>query len=228
MSDGADDLADVPYGPGKQALRALAEARKYMGTPYLWGGSSPKTGFDCSGLVQWAYAKAGIRIPRVTYDQIDAPNGRPVSLRKLLPGDLVFFKNASGDVHHVGMSLGGDKFMHAPHTGDVVKISSLKESYYAREFAGGRRFVAAVGGGHRAVDAVQGVAGARAEVQVARSKADAIEANVVKIAMAAIEEDNREILRPGSRLHQLLTRQESSKANAAMFLPAVSAIVDQP
>jgi hypothetical protein len=167
----------------------------------------------------------------VTYDQIDASNGRPVDRTKLLPGDLVFFKNASGDVHHVGISLGGDQFMHAPHTGDVVKVSSLKDAYYAREFAGGRRFVEAVGGGQPAADAAEGVAGAKvagvapADVAVqdaARAKANAIETDAVKVAMAALEADSGEIMRPGSPLHQLLTRQESSKGNAAMFLPAIS------
>ena len=89
---------------GRRALAAVAEAKKYLGTPYQWGGSTPQTGFDCSGLVQWAYAKAGIRIPRTTYDQVDAPNGRRVDRAHLMPGDLIFFRSASGDVHHVGMS----------------------------------------------------------------------------------------------------------------------------
>ena len=127
-------------GGGPRALAAVAEAKRHLGTPYRWGGSTPQTGFDCSGLVQWAYAKAGIRIPRTSEQQILAPNGRAVDRHHLKPGDLVFFRNSGGDVHHVGMSLGGDKFINAPHTGDVVKIASLSESYYAGEFAGGRRF----------------------------------------------------------------------------------------
>jgi cell wall-associated NlpC family hydrolase len=109
-----------------------------MGTPYKWGGSSPATGFDCSGLVQWAYAQSGIQIPRVTDQQILASNGTPVDRNHLLPGDLVFFRDPSGYVHHVGMSLGGDKFIHAPHTGDVVKISSLS-GWYASTYVGARR-----------------------------------------------------------------------------------------
>ena len=109
-------------GAGPKALAALEEAKKYTGTPYKWGGSTPQTGFDCSGLVQWAYAQAGIQIPRVTDAQIAAPNGTPVRRSELLPGDLVFFRDASGYVHHVGISMGGDKFLHAPHTGDVVKV----------------------------------------------------------------------------------------------------------
>ena len=132
--------ADGGRSAGPRALAAVATAKKYLGTPYRWGGSTPQTGFDCSGLVQWAYAKAGIRIPRTSEQQILAANGRPVDRRHLIPGDLVFFRDSSGDVHHVGISLGGDKFINAPHTGDVVKIASLKEPYYAQQFTGGRRF----------------------------------------------------------------------------------------
>jgi cell wall-associated NlpC family hydrolase len=125
---------------GPRAVEAVAEARKYLGTPYKWGGSTPQSGFDCSGLVQWAYAKAGIQIPRVTDQQILASNGTKVDRGSLRTGDLVFFRDKTGYVHHVGMSLGGDRFLHAPSTGDVVKISSLDEPHYASEFAGGRRF----------------------------------------------------------------------------------------
>ena len=89
-------------GAGPKALAALEEAKKYTGTPYKWGGSTPQTGFDCSGLVQWAYAQAGVQIPRVTDAQIAATNGTAVRRSELLPGDLVFFRDASGYVHHVG------------------------------------------------------------------------------------------------------------------------------
>ena len=98
--------------------------------------------------MQWAYAKAGIQIPRTSEQQILASNGMPVDRQHLMPGDLVFFRDSGGDVHHVGMSLGGDKFINAPHTGDVVKIASLNESYYAEQFTGGRRFDMA--GGNKA------------------------------------------------------------------------------
>jgi cell wall-associated NlpC family hydrolase len=122
--------------PGPKALAAIQEASKYIGTDYKFGGSTPQTGFDCSGLMQWAYSHAGVSIPRVTYDQIDV--GAHVDRAQLVPGDLIFFQN-NGDVHHVGMYLGGGRFLHAPHTGDVVKVSSLDEPYYAEQFAGGRR-----------------------------------------------------------------------------------------
>ena len=135
-------MLDLPPGvdatpAGPKAMAALAEARKYLGTPYLWGGSKPSTGFDCSGLMQWAYHEAGISIGRVTTQQIH--DGVAVDRAHLRAGDMVFFQDSSGYVHHVGMYIGNDKFLHAPHTGDVVKISSLNESYYAQQFAGGRR-----------------------------------------------------------------------------------------
>jgi cell wall-associated NlpC family hydrolase len=118
------------------ALAAIRVAAQYLGTPYHFGGASPQTGFDCSGLMQWSYDHVGISIPRVTYDQIDV--GVPVDREHLVPGDLVFFQE-NGDVHHVGMYLGGGRFLEAPHTGDVVKVASLDEPYYAAQFAGGRR-----------------------------------------------------------------------------------------
>jgi hypothetical protein len=139
ISDSADAQ---PAGP--QARQALALVNGQLGRPYLWGGTTPKNGFDCSGLVQWAYKKVGIELPRVTQDQVNAPGGRHIGRKDLLPGDLVFFRDKTGDVHHVGISMGGDRFIHAPHTGGVVHESSLDEPYYRDEFIGGRRFAAAV------------------------------------------------------------------------------------
>ena len=104
---GAAADAAAPGGgeAGPKALKAIEEAKKYLGTDYHWGGSTPETGFDCSGLMQWAYAQAGIKLPRVTYDQIDV--GTAVkSQSDLKPGDLIFFGDADAP-HHVAMSLGG-------------------------------------------------------------------------------------------------------------------------
>ena len=106
-------------------------AMRYLGVPYVWGGSSPR-GFDCSGLVMYAFAAVGISLPHSSYAQFNM--GTPVSIGQLQPGDLVFFSGAS----HVGIYIGGGQFIHAPHTGDVVKISSLS-GYYSSAFAGGRR-----------------------------------------------------------------------------------------
>ncbi len=224
------ELADGPSVPraGPRALTALAEAKKYLGTPYRWGGSSPQTGFDCSGLVQWAYAHAGVRIPRVTDAQINAPGGIAVSRSKLLPGDLVFFRSSSGYVHHVGISLGGDKFLHSPHTGDVVKTSSLKESYYAREFAGGRRFDKALAGEPpvKAAPAAAAVHSAPAEspVQPAASAARpeaAVDPEAVRIARAALDRDAAEIRDMNSALFKALELQEHDFGNNVQFLRAI-------
>jgi cell wall-associated NlpC family hydrolase len=113
----------------------VEEAKKYLGIPYVWGGTTP-AGFDCSGLVQYVFSNLGINVSRVTYDQVK--DGIAVNRDDLQPGDLVFFGEI-GSPHHVGIYIGNDEFIHAPHTGDVVKISSLKESYYAGAYSEARR-----------------------------------------------------------------------------------------
>ena len=132
-------------GYSAAGLQALMIAEKYLGTPYHWGGDTPATGFDCSGLVEYSYAQLGIHIPRVAADQFNV--GIPVTKDELKPGDIVFFKDSTGYVHHEGIYIGNDMFLHAPHTGDVVKISSLDETYYAQQFAGGRDVTELAGGG---------------------------------------------------------------------------------
>lgn len=96
-------------------------AYNFLGIPYLWGGTTP-SGFDCSGLVQYIYSHFGVSITRTTYEQIK--DGVEVQRDKLQPGDLVFF-GTKEDPHHVGMYIGDGRYIHAPRTGDVVKISSL-------------------------------------------------------------------------------------------------------
>jgi cell wall-associated NlpC family hydrolase len=105
-----------------------------LGTPYVWAGSQPG-GFDCSGLVMWAFAQVGVSLPHSSYAQYGY--GVPVSRDQLQPGDLVFFDGLG----HVGIYIGGDQFVHAPHTGDVVKISSLSEGWYTATYVGARRIL---------------------------------------------------------------------------------------
>ncbi|MCW6086700.1 C40 family peptidase [Clostridium sporogenes] len=104
-------------------------AKKFIGTPYVWGGTTP-SGFDCSGFVQYVYRNAaGIELPRDTYGQLEV--GTPVSQSDLQPGDLVF-----PNTGHVGIYVGGGQMIHSPHTNDVVKISSVYKFYTARRISG--------------------------------------------------------------------------------------------
>ena len=104
---------------------------RYLGTPYVYGGASPG-GFDCSGFVMYVFAQVGVSLPHNAAAQYGS--GMPVSRDQLQPGDLVFF-NGLG---HVGIYIGGGSFIHSPHTGDVVKISTLS-GWYSSTWVGARR-----------------------------------------------------------------------------------------
>jgi cell wall-associated NlpC family hydrolase len=107
----------APAG-GNPGARAVAAALTKLGRPYVWGAAGPDT-FDCSGLTQWAYRQAGVSLPRVTWAQEKA--GRSVPVSQIAPGDLVFYDSGG----HEAMYIGNGQVVHAPRTGDVVKISSL-------------------------------------------------------------------------------------------------------
>ena len=128
----------VPGGGSGVGPAAVQDALQFLGMPYLWGGEDPSTGFDCSGLVQYVYGRHGVTLPRVAEAQ--AQVGIPVAPEALQAGDALFFADSSGYIHHEGMYLGGGFFLHSPKTGDVIKISSLYEAYYATQFAGARRY----------------------------------------------------------------------------------------
>ena len=97
-------------------------ASAYLGVPYVWGGESP-SGFDCSGLTMYCYAKIGISLPHSAHDQYFC--GKHIARSALMPGDLVFFGPNVEGIHHVGIYVGDGKYLQAPRTGDVVKVSSL-------------------------------------------------------------------------------------------------------
>lgn len=107
-------------------------AMRYLGTPYVWGGASPG-GFDCSGFVMYVYAQVGVSLPHNAAAQYGV--GTPVSQGQLQAGDVVFFDGLG----HNGIYIGGGNFIHSPHTGDVVKISSLS-GWYASTYVGARRY----------------------------------------------------------------------------------------
>ncbi|MBZ9685581.1 NlpC/P60 family protein [Clostridium estertheticum] len=109
----------------------IAYASNFLGTPYLWGGTTP-SGFDCSGFTQYVYAHFGISIGRATFNQIN--DGVQVSKENLQAGDLVFF-GTSANPHHVGIYIGDNNYIHAPHTGDVIKVSPMSRT----DFITGRR-----------------------------------------------------------------------------------------
>lgn len=129
----------------------VSYSNKFLGMPYLWGGTTPALfntigkyisgGFDCSGLVQYSYKNFGINLPRTTMDQVD--KGVAIKINNLENGDLVFFTtntSAPSEVSHVGIYIGNNKFMHSPKPGDVVKISELT-GYYIQKFVIGKRII---------------------------------------------------------------------------------------
>jgi cell wall-associated NlpC family hydrolase len=125
-------LAIRPLTPPPVGVLAVAYARRFLGVPYRWGGSSP-SGFDCSGLVRYVYRRFGIDLPHSSYADFNL--GRRVGRWALKPGDLVFFSSLG----HVGMYVGKGRFIHAPHTGTRVQISRLRD--WGASYDGARRLV---------------------------------------------------------------------------------------
>ena len=123
-----------PVLPASSYSGVVGVAMRYLGTPYVWAGAAPG-GFDCSGLVMYSYEQVGVSLPHSSYAMWDY--GVPVSKDQLEPGDIVFFDGLG----HVGLYVGGGDFIQAPETGDVVKISSLDEGYYADSYVGARRIL---------------------------------------------------------------------------------------
>jgi len=117
--------------------RAVSIAKRYLGVPYKWGGSTPKEGFDCSGFTMYVYAQLGIQLLHYTGDQWH--QGYRVPRNQLRKGDLVFFHRSSDGPQHEGLYVGKGRFIHAPHKGDLVKISKLSDPNYKRSYVGAIR-----------------------------------------------------------------------------------------
>ena len=125
-------------GAGEYRRAAALQAQDAVGTPYRYGGASPQTGFDCSGLVAHVYEQAwGMALPRSTEGQRHV--GYAVKRAQLLPGDLVFYNTRGRPYSHVGIYLGEGNFVHAPRRGQRVRIESVNNPYWRARFDGARR-----------------------------------------------------------------------------------------
>ncbi|MDR2456736.1 MAG: C40 family peptidase [Deltaproteobacteria bacterium] len=134
-------LSAAPGDPNqRQVNKILKTAFSQVGNPYRYGGSSPETGFDCSGFVGWVYGQFGMSLPRSSRDMLAI--GVPVDRSDLRPGDLVFFNYGYS---HVGIYTGGDKYIHSPSSGKSVQESSLTDKGRGDRFVGGRRIIDNVG-----------------------------------------------------------------------------------
>ncbi len=132
-------IHSVNYSSNKHTKsNVISNAKAMLGVKYYYGGNSPKTGFDCSGLVYYAHKKQGITLPRTTLGQLKKV--RRIYKSALRPGDLVFFAIDRKTVSHVGIYLGNNKFIHSPSTGKRVNITSMNSNYWRSRFVTGGRF----------------------------------------------------------------------------------------
>jgi cell wall-associated NlpC family hydrolase len=127
----------VPLRPGPTA-HIIQTAIDFLGVPYRFGGSDP-SGFDCSGLMQWVFARHGTALPREVRDQYRV--GREVRLKDIQPGDLIFFETVSRGASHVGMVIGEGRFVHAPSSNGAVRVEPYTANYWIRRFVGARRMI---------------------------------------------------------------------------------------
>lgn len=117
----------------------VRSARSFLGLPYLWGGASAETGFDCSGLTMTVYQLNGLDLPRTSQEQFGS--GTPVDRSSLAKGDLIFFAAAGDKISHVGIYAGNGLFIHAPGRGKKIRIDPLAKEYFSRIFVGARSYL---------------------------------------------------------------------------------------
>ena len=122
----------------KLGFKILKSAKTQIGKKYCFGGRSPKTGFDCSGLAWWAHRENGINIPRKSNDQYRS--GKKISRKNLMPGDLLYFTTYRRGASHVGIYDGKGGFIHSPNNRKKVQRTSLSDSYYKKRYLGARRY----------------------------------------------------------------------------------------
>ncbi|WP_085716376.1 C40 family peptidase [Pseudomonas sp. B28(2017)] len=134
----SDKSGLVPAMGTKESSNVLSRAVNVLGTPYRWGGSSPSKGFDCSGLVKYAFNDATFDLPR-TSNAMASGHGEKVDRDDLKPGDLIFFNIKSRRVNHVAIYLGNDRFIHAPRRGKSVSIDTLKKPYWENHYVVAKR-----------------------------------------------------------------------------------------
>ena len=138
-----ESSAAARYGvgdTGRLRNELVETAARFKGTPYRWGGTSARSGFDCSGLTQVVYQLNGLDLPRTSRQQWSA--GKPIRRRELSPGDLVFFATSGGRrVSHVGIYTGNGNFLHAPGRGKSIGSASLDNKYFHKRYLGARTYL---------------------------------------------------------------------------------------
>ncbi|MDA8429396.1 MAG: NlpC/P60 family protein [Geobacteraceae bacterium] len=129
-----------PHTRSDKDMGAIAArtAERFVGIPYRWGGENVVDGMDCSGFVRAVYNLCGLSIPRTARDQFKT--GDPIAREDLRDGDLVFFGSSENAINHVGIYVGGNRFVHAPKRGEEIRASSIDDSYFDKRFIGGRRY----------------------------------------------------------------------------------------
>jgi len=128
------------YGDAYLREELIKTAGRFIGVPYLWGGTSSDAGFDCSGLTMAVYQLNGLDLPRVSREQFEA--GAPIEQSNLEKGDLVFFSTSgTGKISHVGIYAGNGQFIHAPGRGKTIRTDSLAQAYYRKHYRGGRSYL---------------------------------------------------------------------------------------
>lgn len=130
------DTVRLPAPLTREANNVLFHAINLVGTPYQWGGNTPRSGFDCSGLVDYVYRKAAhVKLPRTSHamSELDAP--RINDMHELASGDLLFFRTEGRRISHVAIYVGNGRFVHAPNSGGEVRLDYLTNPYWSRHFA---------------------------------------------------------------------------------------------